>query len=239
MNRVWTLTLFLVRDLFRSLAGIVPVAIALAFGLIAFQYGMDQAQFFTVAGVGTALICVVTALLLSSRANRATSYPLFARLHRRSELLAAPVVGSLLVTVVLAAFITVANLLTGRLVLDFPSVLWIVPTWLPLWLLAATLALPLSTLVSRGGSHLAGYALLLALLLVNEKNAPPLIRRMQWLVRLVDTILWPPSTLLASASAGLHDRTYLFALLLTSAYAVLLFGLAALVFADKDLLWTE
>jgi hypothetical protein len=239
MNRVWTLTLFLVRDLFRSLAGIVPVAIALAFGLIAFQYGMDQAQFFTVAGVGTGLICSVTTLLLSSRANRAISYPLLARLHRRSELLAAPVVGSLIITAVLAALIAVANLLIGRLVLDFPSALWIVPTWLPLWLLAATLALPLSTLVSRGGSHLVGYALLLALLLVNEKNAPPPIRRLQWLIRLVGTILWPPITLLSRASAGVHDQTYLFALLLTLGYAVLLFGLATQIFVDKDLLWTE
>ena len=52
MNRVWTLSLFLIRDLFRSLAGIVPLAVGLGFGIIAFEYGMDQAQFITVAGIG-------------------------------------------------------------------------------------------------------------------------------------------------------------------------------------------
>jgi hypothetical protein len=239
MSRVWTLARFLMHDLFRSLTGAVPVGIALAFGLIAFQYGMDQAQFFTVAGLGNGLICLVTALLLAGRANRAVTYPLLARLHRRAELLAAPVLGSFLITAVLATLVALANLLAGRLTLEWPSALWLLPTWLPLWLLAATLALPLSTLVSRGGSHLVGYGLLLLLLILNEKNAPAPIRRLEWLIHLADTILWPVSTLLSRASAGVHDRTYYLALALTSTYAILLYTLADLLFADKDLLWTE
>ena len=81
MTRIATLTSYLIRTLSRSLAGIVPVALALAFGIIAFEYGMDQAQFVTVAGIGTSAICLVTALLLASRANRASSYLLVARLH--------------------------------------------------------------------------------------------------------------------------------------------------------------
>jgi hypothetical protein len=239
MNRIWTLTIFLIRDLFRSLTAVIPVAIAVAFGLIAFQYGMDQAQFFTVAGLGNGVICLVTALLLAGRANRAVTYPLLARLHRRAELLAAPVLGSLLITAALAVLVAVANLLTGRLTLEWPSALWLLPTWLPLWLLAAAMALPLSTLVSRGGSHLVGYGLLLALLILAEKNAPAPIRRLQWLIRLADTVLWPVSTVLSRASAGIHDRTYLLALALTAVYALLLYTLADLLLADKDLLWTE
>ena len=52
MTRIATLTSYLIRTLSRSLAGIVPIALALAFGIIAFEYGMDQAQFMTVAGIG-------------------------------------------------------------------------------------------------------------------------------------------------------------------------------------------
>ena len=60
MRRTWVLARFFVSDLFRSLAGIVPLAAALAFGVIAFEYGMDQPQFITVAGLGTCAICCLT-----------------------------------------------------------------------------------------------------------------------------------------------------------------------------------
>jgi hypothetical protein len=224
MSRILTLTLFLARDLFRSLAGIVPLGAALAFGLIAFEYGMDQAQFITVAGVGIGSICLLTTLLLASRANRASSYPLLARLHRRSELLAAMVVAGLAITAALAILITVGNLLTGRLTLEWDSVLWILPTWLVLWLLAAALSLPLSALTNRGGSHVLGYVLLTCLLVLNDQKAWLQVRRLDWLVRSVTAVLWPVSTLLSRASA---------------VYGALLFGLADQLFEDKDLLWSE
>lgn len=239
MNRIWTLSLFLTRDLFRSLAGVVPLAAALGFGLIAFEYGMDQAQFITVAGMGTSAICLLTTLLLASRANRASSYLLVARLHRRSELLAALVLSGLGISAVLAVLITAGNLLSGRLSLDFPSALWVVPTWLPLWILAASLALPLSGLVARGGSHLAGYVILSALLIANDRKALLTARGLDWLARAVTAILWPPTTLLAQASAGNHGRLYALAWAFSLTYAILLFGLAISFLEDKDLLWSE
>lgn len=239
MRRVWTLALYLTRDLFHSLAGLVPLAVALAFGLIAFEYGMDQAQFITVAGIGVSMICLLTTLLLASRANRASSYLLLARLPWRGELLTALVLASLGITTVLAILITGANLAAGRLSLDFPSALWILPTWLILWLLAATLALPLSALVGRHGSHLGGYVLVVALLVAHDQKAMLESRGLHWLARGVTTILWPISTLLARASAGVHDRPYWLVLALTFALAVVLYILAAQLFEDKDLLWTE
>lgn len=239
MRRVWTFLLFLSRDLFHSLAGIVPLAAALAFGIIAFEYGMDQAQFITVAGVGTGAICLLTTLLLASRANRAALYLLLARLHSRAELLTALVLGGLGITAVLTVVIAVANLLSGRLTLEFPSLLWILPTWLILWLLAAALALPLSALTSRHDSHLAGYVLLTALLLANDQKALLTSRNFDWLAQGVTAVLWPVTTLLAQASAGIHGESYWLALALTLAYAVVLSVLAALLFTGKDLLWTE
>ena len=239
MRRIWTLTRFLIGDLFRSLAGIVPLAAALVFGVIAFEYGMDQAQFITVAGVGFGTICLLTTLLLASRANRASSYLLLARLFSRTELLLALAMGGLGITIVLAVLVTSANLLAGRLTLVFPSALWILPSWLVLWLLAVALALPLSALVGRAGSHLVGYVTLAVLLVANDQKAMLRNRDLDWLVRIVNTVLWPVNTLLARASAGSHDRLYFLALVLTLAYALSLFILSAQLFADKDLLWTE
>jgi hypothetical protein len=239
MTRIWTLTWFLVRDLFRSLTGVVPLGVSLAFGLIAFEYGMDQSQFITVGGVGIGGICLLTGLLLASRANRASSYSLVARLHRRSELLAALVLGSLGITILLAVLIAVANLLAGRLTLAWPSALWILPTWLILWSMMACLALVLSALVGRGGSHVMGYVLLAGILVANDQKRWLAARGLDWLIRGVTAILWPVSTLLSRASAGIHDRTYWLGLALTLVYGGLLFVLAILFFVDKDLLWTE
>jgi hypothetical protein len=239
VNRVCTLSLFLIRDLFRSLASLVPLAAGLTFYGIAFEYGMDQAQFITVAGVGLGAICLLTALLLSGRANRASFYPFAARLPRRSELLAAVPLGSLAVTAVMALLMTEAALLQHKLTLDFPSALWIIPTWLAFWLFMAALALPLSSLVSRDGSHMVGYVLITALLVANDRRSFLEERRLHWLSRAVTAILLPMATLLAQASAGSYGRSYLLAMVLTVAYAGVLFGLATALLKHKDLLWPE
>ncbi|MEJ2732364.1 MAG: hypothetical protein P8189_02140 [Anaerolineae bacterium] len=239
MNRICALAWFFATDLFRSLAGIVPPAIALTFGIIAFEYGMDQAQFITVAGVGVGAICLLTTLILSSRANRASSYLLVTRLHRRSELLVSLILTSLGITTALAILIASGNLLAGRLTLDFPSVLWILPTWMPLWLLAGALALPLSSLVSRGGSHMLSYVLLAVLLIVNDQKAVLASQGLDWLGRGATVLLWPVSRLLAQASSGIHDRSYWLAGALTLTYAGLLLAMAIPLFKNKDLLWSE
>ena len=239
MKRILTLTCFLIRDLFRSLAGIVPLACTLAFGLIAFEYGMDQPQFITVAGIGMGAICLATTLILASRANRASSFLLISRLHQRREMLAALVLSSLAITSALALLMALANLLAGRLTVEFPSVLWIVPTWFPAWLLAASLALPLSGLVTRGGANLVGYAMLAGLLVANDRKAFLINHGMHWLSRIVEAVLWPVNTLFAQATVGIHDSTYILAWVLTCAYAVLVFLLATSLFDDKDLLWSE
>jgi hypothetical protein len=239
MRRIWALTVYVTRDFFRSLACIVPLAAALAFGLIAFEYGMDQAQFITVAGIGIGAISLTTTLLLASRTNRATSYLLVARLQGRWELLAALGLSSLGITALLALLIAAGNLAAGRLTLDFPSALWIVPTWLALWLLSTALAFPLSALVGQGGSHLAGFFLLALLLVGNERRAWLQGRGLDWAVKGINAVLWPVSTLLSQASAGLHGRTYMLSGLLTLSYAGLLFLLAVSLLGQKDLIWAE
>jgi hypothetical protein len=239
VKRVAVLSLFLIRDLFRSLACLVPLAAGVTFYGIAFEYGMDQAQFTTVAGVGLGAICLLTALLLTGRANRASFYPFAARLYRRSELLAAVLVGSLAVTTIIALVMTEAALLQHKLTLDLPSALWIIPTWLTLWLFMAALALPLSSLVSREGSHMVGYVLITALLVANDRRSYLEGHRLQWLSRAVTTILWPLATLLAQASAANYGLSYWLAIVLTVAYAGILVGLGTALFAHKDLLWPE
>ncbi len=239
MKRTLVLTSFLIRDLSRTLAAIVPLATTLAFGIIAFEYGMDQAQFITVAGIGMSAICLATGLVLASRSNRASSYLFVTRLRRRSELLVALLLSNLAITATLALLMTTANLATGRLALGFPSALWILPTWLPLWLLAAALALLLSGLVARRGSHIVGYVLLAALLIANDRKAFLIRHGMDWVAQGVGTIVSPVGKLLAQASAGIHGNTFILAWALTCAYAISIFALAATLFKSKDLLWSE
>jgi hypothetical protein len=239
VSRIWTLTWFLVREISRSPSGIVPLAAALAFGLIAFEYGMDQAQFISVAGVGTGAICLLTCLLLASRANRGWSYPLIARLKHRSQLLVAILLASLITTAALSLLIAVGNLLAGRLTLSFPSALWILATWPALWLLAAALALPLSSLTARAGSHLVGWVLLAALLVGHDQAAQLRQRGLEPVAQAISILLWPVTNLLSQASADLHDLSYFLALGLALAYAALLFVVASEQFVDKDLLWPE
>ncbi len=239
MRHVWALTWFLIRDLFRSLTGIVPLAAALAFGLIAFEYGMDQAQFVTVAGLGIGTICLLTTLVLASRANQASSYLLLARARQRSQLLAALVLGGLATTAALACLIAGVNLLANRLTLDFPSALWIVPTWLVLWLLATALALDLSALAARGGSHLFAWVLLTALLVANDRKAKLLSYGLAGLAQVLTFLFWPIGTLLSRASANIHDRTYLIAMAASLGYTLVFFGLAVRTFKGKDLPWPE
>lgn len=239
MNRLGVLSIHLLRDLFLSVAGIVPLAAALAFGLIAFEYGMDQAQFITVGGIGALAICFLTTQILASRSNRASTYLLLARLRRRAELLGSLILASLSITLLLTILIASGNLLADRLTLQLPSALWIVPSWLPLLLLSASLGLALSGLVSLNGSHLLGYILLASLLVINDQSVALAARGFSWLVEAVSILLWPVSTLLAHASADVLDRVYFSAVALTLGYAVLLYLLAVALFQRKDLLWSE
>lgn len=239
MTRLSVLASLLVRDLFLSMAGIVPLAAALAFGLIAFEYGMDQAQFITVGGVGTLALCLLSTLLLASRANRASTYLLLARLYHRTELLASLVLASLSITIPLAILIAVGNLLTGRLTLDLTAAFWVLASWLPLLLMAACLGLALSGLVARSASHLLGYLLLAGLMVANDRSAMLANHGFEWLAKGVSLSLWPVSTLLAHASAGELHPAFFLAGALTLGYAALLYGLAARLFRSKDLLWAE
>jgi hypothetical protein len=159
-------------------------------------------------------------------------------LPQRRELLAAIVGSSMGITAALALLIAVANLAAGRLSLHWPSALWLLPTWLGLWLLAAALALPLAALTSRGGSHLLLWVLFAAVLVANDRKSS-LGPGLEWAARLLAITFWPVSTLLGQASAGFHDSSYFLALLLTLAYGLLFFSLAARLFDHKDLLWAE
>ncbi|HNS51932.1 MAG TPA: hypothetical protein PKO09_12215 [Anaerolineae bacterium] len=239
MSRIWVLTGYLVRALFGSLAGVAPLAAAVTFGLIAFEYGMDQAQLFTVGGLGIGVIGFLATLLLAGKADRAASYLLVGRLRSRTELLAAIGAGGWCITWALALGIVSVNLLAGRLTLSWPSLLWLVPTWSVLWLLTSALAVALSGLVSRGASNLLGYLLLVVILVANDRQTELLERGASWAVRIAERVTWPVGALLAEASAGVHGRTYLLALALVLFLAAALFLLAAYLFRDKDVLWSE
>jgi hypothetical protein len=81
--------------------------------------------------------------------------------------------------------------------------------------------------------------LLTALLVANDQKTWLRSHGFELVTRAISAILWPVNTLLSQASAGAHGRDFVLALLLTLLYAGVLYGLAAQLLEDKDLLWAE
>ncbi len=105
MSRAWTLCVFMIRDLFRSLGGAVPPLLTLGLFQVTFLYGGKVDYFASVGGADIMFICLITTLLLASRANRAVSYLLLARLERRVELLGAIAAAAILISVAMGVLL--------------------------------------------------------------------------------------------------------------------------------------
>ncbi|MCI0476752.1 MAG: hypothetical protein L0Y55_10935, partial [Anaerolineales bacterium] len=158
-RRILALSLALVRNLFRTLFGVLPPVLTLLIYRLTYTY-RDQgnpAYFTAVGGAGLMFVCVVTALLVADRANRAAMYPLIARLPRRAEFLLAVIVATLLITIAMAVLYT-ALVLGFHTTLTPIELLLIAPRWFCVFILGATLGLMMSRLASRNGSHVIVFA---------------------------------------------------------------------------------
>lgn len=156
MRRVITLSLFLTRNLFRTLLGILPPALTLLVYRLTFTYRNqgDPDYFTAVGGLGLALVSIVTAFLVADRANRAAMYPLVARLPRRAELLAATVLSIVVIMLAMATLYTGCVIVFQNMSLTPIELMLIAPRWLVVFVFTATLGVLMSKLASRAGSHL-------------------------------------------------------------------------------------
>jgi hypothetical protein len=240
LRRILIVSLYLVRNLFHSLAGLAPFAVALGLYTITFYYQGQQVDYFAaVGGFDMALVCLTATLVISAQAGRAATYPLLARLPRRADLLWAVFLAGLAIGLVIAlAFAGVAA--WQRTALFTPAeLLAILPRWLALFTLAAALALHLGKFASRAGTRLV-VLLVLAIILLGADNQIMLqARGLEWLLAVPGLLASP---LLANMMIAVHGATptqYALAIALPLLVAALLFAVAVWTFQRKDLLWTE
>lgn len=234
MSRMAILSLFLLRDLYRSLLGVAPPALALALYWLTFYYPVNAGYFAAVGGADLVIVCLVTTLLVASRGNRATSYPLLARLRRRWELLAAIVLCSLGVTAVLGTGFALLAVGSHRVTLTWAEVASIAPRWLAAFALSAAIGLHMSRLVSRRGSHLATVALICLLVTIGDSR---LGLGQEWSAPrdLARTLLVPLGQVMSGESAALDPVAVAWVV----TYAAVLFWGATILFSGQDLLWAE
>jgi len=83
MRRLWTLVSYFIRDLFRSLTGLLVIVAAMVFYLVAIVSvtgGIDRDYYALVIGVFFGVFSLILALVVADRAYRSESYLLLYRL---------------------------------------------------------------------------------------------------------------------------------------------------------------
>ncbi len=235
MRRVVTLVVYVLRDFAGTWQAFIPPALALTFYGIAFQYGATPTYFATVTALAMMVIMALTVLQLSGRLNRAASYPLLARLERRSELLLALVLAAFLVVLALTLLVCVMALLQNIVTLTAGQWLRLALTWLLLFVCTGAFALLLTNLTSRNGSHIVFYALVALFAAVYDYNTELTRANAGWVVQIWQRVLAP----LGDALNPLAAPNLLRANLLVLGYALVCYLLAAWLFGGKDLLWRE
>ncbi|MDQ3929829.1 MAG: hypothetical protein M3328_11890, partial [Chloroflexota bacterium] len=93
----WTLTLFALRDFFRSPWIILHLLVLVGVQTLFFQYESGQSHFFLVEYITTLVLAAITAGVMLSRANRAATYPILARRVPRASFTGAIMLGAWLV----------------------------------------------------------------------------------------------------------------------------------------------
>lgn len=239
MRRTIILARFQLRELVRSLAIVGPAAVTVGLYWIFFEFPGDADYFAATGGFVLLVAALVTTLLLAGQANRASNTMVMVRLPRRAELLGAIVASTLVVAASMGALFTALALGQARVVVTPVQMALIAPRWLVLVTLSAAVALHLSRLVSRGGSHLIAFGLLALFATIFEQEGVLLRGGLAWLARAVLAISDPVMAALREPAMPASLTSYASNLLLMGAYAAGLFALAAWLFRRKDLLWAD
>ena len=172
-RRIFTLTRYLFRSLSFSLAGVLYILVALAFWRIFFdpeQGTPDAAYYIMVIGLFGAALSFLVTLSIAARAHSAVNYPLLVRLSSRVEHLTAVLISSLLFSGLLQLLVGILAVYRGP-ALTSGQILEIPPIWVAANILAITLALHASDLVTAGWSRVAVYGLLAVFLFGQELDS--------------------------------------------------------------------
>lgn len=166
MQRIWALTTYFVRSLFRSLIGAILVIATLAIWLTLFHPGQgtpDVSYYVLVIGIFGAAMAFVVTLTIAARANKAELYPWLVRLPSRVEFMTAVFIGATIITIILQMLLAALALFRGPS-LTFIQILEIPPTWISLIILSTVLALHATDLVVSRWSRVYIFGILAILL---------------------------------------------------------------------------
>lgn len=258
---------------FRSVSGALYVLFAFAYWLILFnpqQQTPEVDYFILVLGLFGPVAAFLITLTISSWANQAVNYPFLVRLPSRVEYLTAVAVAAFLATFLLQLLMTILTFSFGGPALTLGNLLEIPPLWFPPIILAITLALHASDLVSKGWSRVYLFGLLAIFLFARELSNDILLRLlsglnryinnqgwfrlMEWInnamnaisnsnsniiARVTDSLFWPFEAIIEAVLEGQYTATQAIAPAILLIYATILFILAADLFGNKDLIFTE
>ncbi len=166
MNRILTLTSYLLRSLFTSLAGVMYLILTLAFWFLLFnpqQRTPEASYYILVIGLFGAGMAFLITLTNASRANKAELAPWLVRLPSRVEYLTAVFLSSMMAAGILQLLLALLSLIGGP-TLTFSQILSIPPVWLSTMVVMAALALHATDLITYGWSRVYVFGILAILL---------------------------------------------------------------------------
>lgn len=273
MQRVYVLTTYFLQRLFRSVSGSLFILFMVAYWLILFnpqQTTPDVDYFIILVGVFGAVTAFLMTLTIAGWANQAINYPFLVRLSSRVEYLTAVFISPLIAALLLQLTLALLALVFQGPTIPILRLFEIPPFWLTINILAITLALHASDLVTSGWTRVYIFGLLAVFLFAQGLTNDVLLRLLngmnryaagqEWLFIMdrtsnwinalsgTDTnpvsqaagiIFWPIRSLVESIILGSFTITQALAPAILLLYATILFILAADIFANKDLAFTE
>lgn len=173
IRRVLILTAYFSKTLFFSLTGLGLLIGSLVYWALLFppgQHTPDIENYIILIGALGAAVTFIAALSIGGRANRLENYPVLVRLPSRVEYLTAVLLSALLIGFALQGLVALLALIRGP-ALTAQRILWILPLWLSLSILAGVLALHASDLVVAGWSRVIVFGILALLLILNSASS--------------------------------------------------------------------
>ena len=259
MKRMWVLTSYMLRELFRSLTGAIIIVIALVFYLVAIQSvigGVDRDYYALVIGGFFSLFSLFVAAIIADRAYRASSYLLLYRLPTRVAFLAAITLAAVLTAGCLEIVVAAVSLIRLVAPLTPAMIMDVLPVWIAWLVLGATLGLHMSELVRRGWSRTIVYALLAFILFsLNQQQSgvpvgltdrfswfprlTPDPARWEWATKIVGGLLWPISATIRVAREAPYSALESLSPAVLLLVGLAIFGMATILFDSKDLILPE
>lgn len=170
IQRITILSVYFVKSVIFSLAGLLLVIFSLIYWAVFFPPGQgtpDVENYIILLGVLGAVVTFMAALSTASKAGRLENYPFMVRLPSRIEYLIAVLLGAISIGLLLQLLVAGLALIRGP---NLTTANWLTlpPLWLSLNILAALLAIHATDMVATGWSRVIIFGTLAVLLLLNS-----------------------------------------------------------------------